>query len=68
MRMTVYVKDEKINNIELDMNIVECYVLKCALEDYIANEDYNAIDRAPAAEMLRVIAEERELIDIGDLS
>jgi len=68
MRMRIYVKDDHIKDIELDLDIVESLVIKYALELFVSDEDFEAIHRTVAADMLKTMAEDRELIDIDDLS
>ena len=68
MKMIVYVKDDHIKNIELDLDVLECITIKGALENFVEDEDFQAIHRSVAADILKTMAEDRQLIDIGDLS
>ena len=67
MKMRVYIKTEQVSNIELDLDVLECFTIKNALELYASDEDIAAINRIPAVEMLKTMAEDRETIDIDDL-
>ena len=67
MKMRVYIKEDQVSNIELDLDVLECFTIKNALELYAVDEDIEAIQRIPAVEMLKTMSEDRETIDIGNL-
>ena len=67
MEMRVYVKTDHISNIELDLDVLECFTIKTALELFAANEEIEAINRIPAVDMLKTMSDNREVIDIDEL-
>ena len=68
MKMRIYTKERMIKNIDLEITPVECLHIQRALRLLIENEDVNAIDRVDCADMLKKMIEEKEVIEIGDLS
>lgn len=68
MKSRIYVKNDTVKKVELDVSMLEYLVLQEAITVLFQDADMSASDRYLAASMLDDWNDNREIIDVAELS